>query len=278
MISPTYLLGFVMLATFLSSAVAVDKYQETCTPASNVTKETAPGVSTTTITHDSCDTAKFLACKEGRCLCADPRNQLYTSREVEVSSRSRRSPGKGGKGGKSKSKGVGTGTAVVGGLAAGVVGYEIGKAVSHNDGGHSRGDSGSTSGGSYSNSRKTKTKVEYGCFSRVSGDCVIDKTRVVQVENATTVVGADGNKTVTITKHTVDYSGYTACISHAECKPKKVQVVGADSNIGECVCKDGYQKTTTDICVKTNSAQQLMASTGILSVIFLHFVVSKISA
>jgi len=267
----------VLTLALCGQTFGAHKYQETCTPTANTTQEISPGVVSTTTTKDSCDTDKFFVCRDFRCMCADPRNQIYTAREIKINDRRKRSPGKGNKGGKSKSKGVSTGTAVAGGVVAGVVGYEVGKAVAGSNnggggGGGSRGDSGSTSG-----HHKSKKVTVYGCYSRIQGDCVIDKDRVTYIENATTVVDASGNKTTTIMKHKVDYANmHPLCIPHAECKAKKTPPAGQDANVGECVCKDGYKKTTTDICV--SGVQRLTSMAGfvmVLSVLMSQFLVRK---
>jgi len=262
----------VLTLALCGQSFGANKYQETCTPNANITQEISPGVSSTTTTKDSCDTDKFLACRDLRCLCADPRNHIYTSREIKINDRRKRSPGKGNKGGgKSKSKGVSTGTAVAGGVVAGVVGYEVGKAVAGSNNGGNRGDSGSTSG-----HHKSKKVTVYGCYSRVQGDCVIDKDRNTIIENATTIVDASGNKTTTIVKQKVEYANmHPLCIPHAECKAKRTPPAGHDMNIGECVCKDGYKKTSTDICV--NGVQRLTGAGFVmgLSVLMSQFLVRK---
>lgn len=124
---------------------------------------------------------------------------------------------------------------------AGVAGYQLGKAVSGSSGSSSNGNSGS----------KSKVKIQ-SCYARIQSDCAIDPDKKQSITKTTIETDASGNTTKIIKDEIVDYSNWPLCIEKAICRRKTNVTAGADANIGECVCQDGYARNTQDLCSKSN--------------------------
>jgi len=244
----------VLIDQAASSAVSLEGQK--CDEPKNVTTSFADGSSRSEFIEDNCDASKHLKCNGGRCGCKHPDLifKTYTvSKDSTLNRRSKRSPKKG--------KGVSKGKAVAGGIGAavvgGAVGYQLGKASQNNNGGG--GGGGSYTSSSSSNNRPKEEKVIISsCFSRVGGDCALDRNKVVTVENTSTI-----NNITTTVKTIKNYKEFPDCVLYAECKSKSTKAVGpdSDSNIGECVCRSGYDKTVADLCVKHN-ANGAMSTSG----------------
>jgi len=222
---------------------------------------------------DQCDSTKYLSCKEGRCLCSDPVNQIYTSRNEIISSRGKRSPGKKGGGGFKK---------IAVGAVAGAATYHVA----------------SQAGKSFSNGFTTtpkppKYRKVYSCYSRVGGQCALNYNNVESVgststttavpavstspevtTNETTTAASD-NATSSTTSTTTgapvaaaltsaDLSKIPKCVQYAMCKPASpstgnstagyLQKVDFDPRVGVCECESGYKNTNKDLCEKESGA------------------------
>jgi len=231
---------------------------------------------------DQCDGTKFLVCKDGRCQCSDPVNQVYTYREELISSRSRRSPGKGGKGFKKVAIGAGAG------VVAGVATYQVAKNADK-------------FGKGFTTERPSKYRKVFSCYSRVGGQCALNYNNWESVgstssstttsttteavantstdaSNSTTTLDAStvGNSTEAINTTTTttaapsssaapqtDISKITKCVPNSVCNSASpsggngtssfLQKVNFDPRIGTCKCGDGYRRTTRDLCEKVKS-------------------------
>ncbi|CAL8088098.1 unnamed protein product [Orchesella dallaii] len=231
---------------------------------------------------DQCSSEKFLACKDGRCQCADPVNQIYTYRE-ELITRSKRSP-KGGKGFKKIAVGAVAGAATYHVASQASKGFKVQTTES-----------------------PKKYKRVYACYSRVGGQCAFSNvnwqsvdsssssttsTSTTTTEPATTLPSSTGSENVTSSSNTtseaistngtttttsapapvaaaqtqpLDVSKIPGCVQNAVCKhgsPTQgngtsssfLQKVDYDPRLGVCECESGYEKTTKDICVKVKKS------------------------
>lgn len=232
---------------------------------------------------DQCDSSKLLACRDGRCLCSDPVNQIYTYRSERIVDRSRRSPGKKGGGFKK----------VAAGAVAGVATYHVAKTVSK---------------GFSTTPPPPKYKKVYSCYSRIGGQCAIHYNNWESVSTTTaapasssttpetsingTTEATHDNSTSTTSTTTVapsasalvDITKIPRCVENAVCKPSSpapagnstssfLQKVDFDPRLGTCECDSGYKRTTRDICVKVSGADKTVGAS--VAVILATLIVNK---
>lgn len=155
--------------------------------------------------------------------------------ESSAPSRSKRSP-------KKKGKKISVGKAAVVGVAAGVGAYQVNKGIDYLASG-----SRPTYGIQHKEKKVDRYIIKDGCYSRVGAACALNPDQVKIITNTTIV-----NETKTeVVKHVNYRTEVSECVQNAECKPRSKISPGEDANLGECVCRDGYIPTKTDVCVKS---------------------------
>jgi len=243
---------------------------------------------------DQCDGTKYLSCKDGRCQCSDPANQIYTYRNEIISSRGKRSPGK--KGGGFKKIAIGA--------AAGAATYHVASQASKGFG--------------TTTPKPPKYKRVYSCYSRVGGQCALNYNNVESVgttttsttaapagsssttevvttvasTNETTTATSDNSTSTTTTTTSapvaaaltaMDISKIPSCVQYAMCKTGTattgnstsgfLQKVDFDPRIGVCSCQDGYKSNSKDLCEKESGAGRTAGAS--MAVILATLIVNK---
>lgn len=247
---------------------------------------------------DQCDGTKLLSCKDGRCQCPDPANQIYYYRSERIQERSRRSPGKKGSGFKK----------VAAGAVAGVATYHVAKTVAK---------------GISTTPPPPKYRKVYSCYSRVGGQCALNANNWQVIEGtstSTSTTAAPGSSTSEVTTiapvsdnstttpapsnsssstsapeaaaqvAALDLSKIPQCVQYAVCKSGSPttspangttsasvgfhQKVDFDPRLGVCECGPGFKKNSRDLCEKESGAGRAMAGASLV-VILATLVINK---
>lgn len=285
------------------AAISVAVFASACLAQSMTHDERCQVIEGNGVRVDQCDGTKLLSCRDGRCQCPDPANQVYTYRNEIVQNRSKRSPGKKGS----------TFKKVAVGAVAGIATYQVAKSA----------------GKAFNNGFSTtppppKYNKVFSCYSRVGGECALNYNNWEKIDGSTTttttstttegpssssasnVTAAADNSTTTPEPSTTtagpqaaaqvsqrDISKIPRCVQNAVCKfgtPAPSgnstsasagfrQSVDFDPRVGVCECAPGYEKNSRDLCAKKSGSGAGKTVTGAsMAVIFATLIINKMFA
>lgn len=272
-----FLIALTLLVSVASLVSAGQSYNEKCEVGT---------INNTDIKVDTCDTDKFLTCRDSRCDCADRANQIWTSQLVKINTRSKRG---------SKSKG-GRGKTILAAAAGAAGGAYLGSKISS-----------ATSGFSRPVQSKDKHKVVYSCLTRVGGQCLLPDANkgaisiTYNIQNAPTAAAQTANTSdasnanattpapspATPNLHqlvNITQLNFPPCVPNAICKKPEPKIRDGkvinnihvlDKTVGLCECLPGYKADDRDICIKSGAAGQ--SSIGILMIAMISTFVSVVA-